>query len=192
MVDKIINDINVSLENKAYLAALALALTLPDICGKAKYPNDNVGKRYKQWYKDYIEPLEMPSNPASNDMPYLSAEVVYQLRCSFLHQGSPNVDANEIHDERNRVDRFALVVDEKTSATGTYSHITYKNAQRDIGYSEMEVHVRHLCYLLTSTAKQYYHDNKSRFTFFDYELVDGHEEEELQRETNRLKGINNE
>lgn len=192
MVDKIINDINSSLENGTYLAALSLALTLPDICGKAKYPNYGVGKRYEQWYKDYIEPLEIPSNPTSDDMPYLSAEVVYQLRCSFLHQGSPNVDINEIKDERNKVDRFALVVDDKITATGTFSHIAYENAQRDIGYREMEVHIRHLCYLLTSTAKKYYHDNKSLFTFFNYELIDGHEEEELQREINRLRGIKNE
>ena len=35
MIDKIIKDIETSLENGAYLGALALALTLPDICGKA-------------------------------------------------------------------------------------------------------------------------------------------------------------
>ena len=32
---RLIDDINRALENEAYFAALALALTLPDICGKA-------------------------------------------------------------------------------------------------------------------------------------------------------------
>lgn len=188
MVDKIINDINTSLENGTYLAALALALTLPDICGKAKYPQMGVMNRYQQWYKDYIEQNEMPSSSANSDMPYLSAGVVYKLRCSVLHEGSTNFDRSKI-EERNKVDRFALIVDKK-STIGTYSHVTYKNLQKDIGYREIEVNIRHLCYLLTSSAEQYYHDNKNLFTFFDYELVDGPEEEEVQCEIVRLKGVN--
>ena len=47
MIDKIIKDIETSLENGAYLGALALALALPDICGKAAYPSLKVGERYK-------------------------------------------------------------------------------------------------------------------------------------------------
>ena len=34
MIDKIIKDIDVSLQNGAFLGALALALTLPDLFGK--------------------------------------------------------------------------------------------------------------------------------------------------------------
>ena len=41
---RLIDDINRALENEAYFAALALALTLPDICGKAKYPNERNGQ----------------------------------------------------------------------------------------------------------------------------------------------------
>ena len=37
-----IDEIEKSLENECYIAALALALTLPDICGKAEYPSENV------------------------------------------------------------------------------------------------------------------------------------------------------
>ncbi len=35
MIDTIIEDINKALDNEAYLAAMTLALTLPDICGKS-------------------------------------------------------------------------------------------------------------------------------------------------------------
>ena len=37
MIDRIINDINKALDAEAYMAALALVLTLPDICGKVAY-----------------------------------------------------------------------------------------------------------------------------------------------------------
>lgn len=51
MVDRIVKEINICLENDCYISALGMALTLPDICGKAKYPQwkkQNVGLRYKK------------------------------------------------------------------------------------------------------------------------------------------------
>lgn len=95
---RLIDDINRALENEAYFAALALALTLLDICGKAKYPNERNGIRYINWYDEYVGKYEQcPCETCQeNKMPYLSGEVVYQLRNSFLHQGTPNVDKNKI------------------------------------------------------------------------------------------------
>lgn len=47
MVNRLVEDINRALDNDAYFAALSLALTLPDICGKAKYPTEkSTKKRY--------------------------------------------------------------------------------------------------------------------------------------------------
>jgi len=58
MIDKIIKDNETSLENGAYFGALALGLTLPDICGKAAYPSiKKVGERYKKWYNENVEAL---------------------------------------------------------------------------------------------------------------------------------------
>ena len=38
MVERLINEIYMALENRLYLVALNTALTLPDICGKAEFP----------------------------------------------------------------------------------------------------------------------------------------------------------
>ncbi|MDR0500306.1 MAG: hypothetical protein LBG97_03545, partial [Coriobacteriales bacterium] len=43
-----------ALEAKAYLSALALTLTLPDICGKAAYPFMKSRERYRKWYDENI------------------------------------------------------------------------------------------------------------------------------------------
>lgn len=86
---------SICLENDCYISALGMALTLPDICGKAKYPQwkkQNVGLRYKKWYDEYIGFREIPSGPHSEDFSYLSGEVVYSLRNCLLHQGTPNID----------------------------------------------------------------------------------------------------
>lgn len=38
--EQIIKEINDCLEHECFLTALGMALTLPDICGKAAYPTD--------------------------------------------------------------------------------------------------------------------------------------------------------
>ena len=38
-LELIINDVEKSLNNECLFSALALALTIPDVCGKISYPN---------------------------------------------------------------------------------------------------------------------------------------------------------
>ncbi len=52
MMLQIISDIKRALDVDCYFSALALALTLPDMCGKAEYPEKRCGERYKDWYDD--------------------------------------------------------------------------------------------------------------------------------------------
>lgn len=58
MVNQLIDDINKALDNNAYFAALSLALTLTDICGKAKYPDAGNRRRYIDWFDEYIGQYE--------------------------------------------------------------------------------------------------------------------------------------
>ena len=44
------NEIEKALKNNLYLVALNTALTLPDICGKAEFPNKSTTKRYIEWF----------------------------------------------------------------------------------------------------------------------------------------------
>ena len=109
MINKIIEEIDKSLESEAYLSALSLVLILPDICGKAEY-NSNIKnkERYINWFDEYIGKYEQSPFEVSNN-PYLSGEVVYQLRCCFMHEGNPNINKNRIKNERNKIDKFILL-----------------------------------------------------------------------------------
>ncbi len=50
-----IEDIKKALGNGAYLSALALTLTLPDIYGQVEYPDEKkVGERYVPWFNNYV------------------------------------------------------------------------------------------------------------------------------------------
>ena len=94
MLKRIIGDIGLSLANNAYISALALALTIPDICRKAEYPDEKSSKkRYMDWYDTYIGVVYKGALTSdSSSLPYVSSEIIYSLRCSLLHQGTPNVE----------------------------------------------------------------------------------------------------
>lgn len=101
---QLIKEIKSSLENKNYLSALALTLTLPDICGKISYPElkgaRNTGKRYIRWYDEYIYPYELSPvecNPYNEWVP--DGFAIYKLRCNLLHDGSLDID-NDVKKEK--------------------------------------------------------------------------------------------
>lgn len=85
MTQKMIDEIAVALNQGLYLVALSAALTLPDVCGKAEYPEERVSTRYKKWYSTFVPDGNLPEDS------------VYALRCSLLHEGNTNAkDKNDI------------------------------------------------------------------------------------------------
>lgn len=172
MIDLIIKDINCALDNKAYFAALCLALTLPDICGKAEFPNEtNTKKRYIGWHDEYIGKFEKRPKMDDNhpEMPYLSVEVVFSLRNFLLHQGTPNIDINRIQEEACKIDNFELLVEEKNefdiyADSSAYCHNSGKRTYR--------VSIRRLCCILCWVAEPYYQENKEKFNFFNCSIVE--------------------
>jgi hypothetical protein len=76
----VVKEIEKALDGEAYLAALALALTIPDMCcGHASGRTD-----YIRWFDQY----------AKND--YINGTECYALRCSFLHQQEGDINCQEI------------------------------------------------------------------------------------------------
>ena len=158
MVEKLIKEISVGLHNHCYISALTTALTLPDICGKAKYPNEKKNKaRYVQWLNDCVctnQPFVLHAN----------AEIIYDLRCRLLHEGNPSV-------AKCKVKQFALIVREN-SPFGTQESICAEI--KPDGSSEWHcynVDIVHLCQTICTAALNYYRTNKELFDFFDYRIT---------------------
>ncbi len=170
MLEQIVSEINKTLDSNFYLAALSLALTLPDICGKAEYPSESVTKRYIKWYNEHVGVYEQPTSKYDEDMPYLSGEVIYNLRNSFLHQGTPNIAKNEIKDLKCRIDKFELICCD--NYMGDTSCVSYSGAISDgnIVNRSYTMNVRLLCTRLCREALLYYNNNREKFDFFDYHL----------------------
>lgn len=169
MIEQIVKEINICLENECFLTALGMALTLPDICGKAAYPTDTVAGRYIKWTNEYISAYEKDDSPYGIDMPYLSGEILYNLRNTFLHQGNPNIDSSKVKNSRCKVDEFNLVIGSIFS--GGTSSVHYGGNQQVI-YRRLDINIVNLCTKLTRTAEGYYRANQEKFNFFNCTIDD--------------------
>lgn len=186
MMLRMIDDVNKALNADCYFSALALALTFPDICGKAEYPRESsTAKRYKDWYDQHIGKYEQcPCEQCRNTpMPYLSGEVVYSLRNSLLHQGTPNINVDRIKDDNNKIDRFEIVLESKKpyDIYGDSSEINNGSIKT---YS---VNVRRLCLILCCSARVYYEDNRYKFDFFHCSIIDWDSEVEKMHNLNEVE-----
>ena len=177
MIDIYVNDLHHALKNRCYFSALALALALPDICGAAEFSDDTpVAKRYIGWYDKYVFPYT--SAKKDEDAPALTGELVYNLRNTFLHQGSPTVNRKKIKAEREQVDRFILLLGDGTKVwqlSSSYG-VDLRQVAPEIGVVHVRfflVDISYLCNLISSAASEYYADNQDKFSFdFSVDIQD--------------------
>ena len=169
MIFRLVQDIRKALENELYFVALSSALTLPDICGKAAYPNENKNrKRYVSWYEEEIGKYEKNPDDKEN-MPYLSGEVIYNLRCSLLHEGNPNMNNDSLKKDLP-IDHFSLVI-EKAKPFDIYADSCLITNFGGKNIREYSMNVRRICMILCNAAEKYYKENKDKF-YFNYEIID--------------------
>lgn len=140
--------------------ALALALTIPDICGKVEYPTEiKSSQRYKAWFAVYaqsqftVSATQLPEEEAV-DYVVFSAEECWALRCAVLHAG--NYETEKI--TLSKVHFHAHKREGKN-----YSHIV-----RDSHFADFDV-IR-ICETLCNAAENYY-SNSQRKNQFDVDEV---------------------
>ena len=96
-MEKRIQEARNCIDNGLYEAALALALTLPDICGQVEYPAlKKVGERYTKWIDDFVDSkgLYDPLFDAVGGFEHLESQDIYKLRCAFLHSGDQDISSD--------------------------------------------------------------------------------------------------
>ena len=85
-----VDSVRKALKAGLYEPALALALTLPDICSIIEYPAEkSVTKRYIDWCDCHI----FTNQSTDSDIEFTGA-ALYQLRCHFLHSGDNAIFKN--------------------------------------------------------------------------------------------------
>ena len=170
MVLRLVEEIRKSLDNDIYLSALMTALTLPDICGKAEYPNDKPSDRYIKWYDEYIGKYEQDYLSKRDGIPYESGLVVYNLRNSLMHEGSPN-----INEQTCEIQEFQLLLESKNKAcsyVGSAGVRTDYDGDKVVGVTRsLCINVRQICFIICACAEHYYENNKDKFSFITNKLT---------------------
>lgn len=85
--------VRAAVEERNWYAALALALTLPDIAGRLESPGEGSQRRYVAWCDRFLVPrYTHPVGADRREHTFLSGRNCYALRCALLHEGSDAID----------------------------------------------------------------------------------------------------
>lgn len=84
----IVKSIYEAVESGNWYAALFIAISLPDICGKIEDPNKGSCVRYTEWFDKYLASYKG----------FLSGKDCYALRCALLHGGSADITNQRIRE----------------------------------------------------------------------------------------------
>ena len=147
-----ISEIRAALKAELYNCALAVSLTLPDICGKVEFPSEKTSStRYKEWFVKYVEPLT--TSPATVlpgeetvDYTWITSDECWALRCAVLHAGNYEVERIKLRGGRIHVHK---------RNGQNYSHMVRDS--RDADWDGIQ-----LCETLCTAAEQYYLTIKRR------------------------------
>lgn len=147
MIDKI-NDIERAIDAGAYLSAMALALTIPDIFGKICFPKLSTGERYQRWFDENIAENYAPPDETVR----FNGRLCFKLRCAYLHSGSVNDKELVNFHLTLYADRFSFEDSEESPIA-------------------MDISIKRLCLIICQMARWFYNTNKDKLDFRDSHIT---------------------
>jgi hypothetical protein len=181
LIEKI-KDINLALNNKSYLSALALSLTLPDICGQIEYPDlkkkngeRNIREQYVAWFDDWVNQYFADNTGWTEDgskanNPYFTGEMCYSLRCSFLHAGNSDIKnwGDKEDADFHYSYEFELAVSGADKTALSWVNPT-NNHSKILKTKTVRVNIDKLCECICLSAEKYYRE-KDPNLFKDHKI----------------------
>lgn len=126
-----------AIQDENWYAALAIALTLPDICGKLQNPSLGSTKRYIGFFNDFLKPKYVHKIGAlQREHEFLNGNDMYALRCSFLHSGTIEISNQRIQEVLNK---FVFLAPDKVNGHIVHMHQLDKTLQLQIDMFCLEV-----------------------------------------------------
>lgn len=157
-----VEEVELNIRDKRWQSALALALTLPDICGgiafpeivkkyrdgrvmldRQKKPTRDVGGQYINWFDSFAAPFFRIND--SDEKPYICGNRCWQLRCEYLHQNKGFIneaDTDDVH--------FHLGVNCGTSLC------SFDTEQVTDGVTDIRIDIEQFCLRMCRAARDYY------------------------------------
>lgn len=126
-----LKEIDSILDNKNYLAALIMCLSVPDICSNYLGLKKKNGFGYKKWFNDYVyKYMEVSQDdvkklykgriPKTYELRF-NGKKCYALRCSLIHEGTVPVDIKKIKGNNiTRINATEMCVNSKSDKYNQY------------------------------------------------------------------------
>lgn len=167
-----VKEVELNIDDGRWQSALALTLTIPDICGgiafpeivkrhrdgsplldKQKKPTRDVGGQYVLWVDEYASDF-LKISPEDTE-PYICGERCWQLRCEYLHQNK-----GFLNDEKESTIRFHLGVNCGTSVCQLDEDQTQNG--------DIRIDIEQFCRRMCQAATSYYNETHKEKDFSLY------------------------
>jgi len=186
-IERIICDIEKAMKAEGFMSALALTLTLPDVCAQIEYPSiyhkeeeyeghKGQGAAYSKWYDEYIAKYEI--DPESEGR-VMTGRECWRLRCGLFHDVKIDMD-NLMSSEKEEV-RFEFIASTDSNneyLMGGASMISTQSGQDGKMYHCIQLDIVNFCkkiievfrhtYLKNDEIKAKLDQNKVSFSYIDY------------------------
>lgn len=168
---RLFDEINKSLSSKTYLSAFILALNIPSICGAKEYPLDLKKEQFIKWSTNWFSQYEkMPCY--NNDMPYPSAELLWDLKENYELNGTFNI--NKKYAEFY-INKFILRYEEEKPFNSYVGESSYfKNEDGSVS-SSLTINVRDFCNKMIALGQKFYDDNQKLFNTSDIVILEDYD-----------------
>ena len=134
-LELLINEIEKCIENKCYISALTMALTIPDILGKVAYPKTKKSKtRYIKWFDENVKNIAFEylysASPLDMDAesPKMNGIVCFAMRCKLFHEGMNDIEKDS---RPMRINEFVLSLTDEDYVRGEYAGVEYLFSKYD-------------------------------------------------------------
>jgi hypothetical protein len=172
-IELIINEARDSLKDEHYLAALALALTIPDICSEIKSPakKQGHGKLYSAWVNSHLSCFN--SGNGKTGVPDFNGDICWKLRCAFFHSGSDDITLGKAHIQKTLgLEAFHLLVQPSQSTIRVKQiKIPKASQQTGKGYGVLEVNIAGICEDLIGFGEEDFQNNPNGFPELNIQQV---------------------
>lgn len=161
----IVQDIEKALRAEAHLSALALALTLPDICSQVEFNlAESNGKKYQEWFDKHAKSLYFNAGASNPDLPEFDGLACWKLRCGVLHSGNVGIDAAKDVD----IQIFELRTSGAPLGANAVSSTLCEAGSTGNGtetVKKMQIHVEWLCFAIVQAAMVFFEEWESKRDF---------------------------
>lgn len=176
-------------------SALGIAFVLPDMCAKLEYGGNTKSEEYKKWVDKYVCPLIYPDEIHSPYTLYgdgnghyslqpdetytrpirlFTGETIYRLRCSFFHEGIPNIiNPRNKEDLMSKIE-FKLILEHDGISCGEIG-VTYSPKQFNCEEKttiSFGLPAQEICNNIRMAVKNYYEQNREKFKHLTFSVKD--------------------